>query len=524
MRRILHGLALGMLVGGLVGLVEGHLAPSLAGEPRAARLLGLALLDGLVGTCVGGVLGALRSRRGPATWPGSATAALAVIWCLGASLALGAASDGLAILAPENERARHLASAPAPIESGGKVVVLVTLDTVRADALEHMPLLAARADRGLSFENARSPSAWTLPAIASIQTGLPYPEHGAAQQGQVGDQMMRTGLHPERAVLAQELQARGFATASVVTNPFNGMRYGFDRGFDHSWELSRQALRRHAFRRSLLLRPFVRPSFDRAAEIGEIASDVLDAWGDGQFFLWLHYLDAHAPYSADPGRFDPLGECALPDCFDSWGRVRSGELELSDTEKARVRELYVNDLGYLDVQLEAVLSRLDPARTLLVVTADHGEGFWEGPSIEHGGTFREPEVAVPLIVTGPGVPAQVSSRPVDTTAIFSAVLSWVDGQGLDALDPRGSPMTTPLGSLLFAQGSGCTDGTHKLLLGPEGATLYDLSADPAEKRDVAAQRPDAVERLRGCADKGQRPSDPGPTLDLQALRAMGYID
>jgi len=524
MRGLVHGLAAGMVLGCALGAFEGWVAPSLAGETRADRILGLMLLDGAVSSLVGGLVGAALTRRRPVRLPRLATWASVVLVGLGLSLALGTARDGLALLGPENERIRALGEPPASIEPGGRAVVLVSLDTVRADALEHMPHLQARAGQGLEFVNARSPSSWTLPAMASVHTGLPYPDHGAAQASQLGGQPARTGLHRERAALAEELKERDFSTAAVTTNPFNGMRYGLDRGFDHSWELSRDSLRRHALRRALFFRLLLPPLQDRGARVSDRAEQVLSAWSGGQYFLWLHYLDAHAPYSSDPSGFDAFGPCELPDCFDDWSGVRRGTTVLDEADRERVRGLYRSDLGYLDAQLERVLRGLDLERTLVIITADHGEGFWEGPSIEHGGTFREPEVAVPLVVLAPGLAPARIERPVDTTAVFDAMLSWVDGDGLGPLAPDGAPMTTAMGSLLFGQGSACTDGRFKLVFGSATPVLYDLNSDPEETRDVSAFHPEAVDALSACARRGLGGGEPGPALDARALHTMGYED
>jgi hypothetical protein len=519
-----EGAALGLLLGLLLGLADGLLAPALAGERSGERLIGLLALDGALLMVLGGLLGTIRGR----TWRRVTWAALAVVVLAAGFIGLrGGVTAGA--LRTEHHQAWRL-SRPLPAlgrTPDARPVLLISLDTVRADALAHMPLLSARAEGALRFTQVRSASSWTLPAMASLHTGLPFPEHGAAQMSDLGGAMVRTRLAPSVPTLAEQLQQDGYINAAVVTNPFNGIRYGFHRGFDRFTDLSRLALRRYALRRSSLLR-LVSPSVtDVGAQVTDAGITLLSALVGGRYLLWLHYLDAHAPYAIDPASLDPLARCELPDCFNGWSEVRQGKLTLSEGEKSRIREMYEADLRYLDIQLDRLLSeaqRLGVLQdALVVITADHGEAFWERGEVEHGSSFHEAQVRIPLLIWQPGRAGQTVSHSVGLDDVAGAVLSWTGGGDLAALEPGSPDQQVPMGSLLFsADGVACADGRHKAVQ-TERLRVYDTVADPLEQTDISQSQPGIAQGFAACLRRRDAPQVSAP-FDIAGLQALGYID
>jgi arylsulfatase A-like enzyme len=211
---------------------------------------------------------------------------------------------------------------------------------------------------------------------------------------------------------------------------------------------------------------------------------------------------------------------------------------LDQAERAQVRTLYQTDLAYLDEQLDRLLTGWEEAgimeHSLVLVLADHGEAFWQptadgSEEVEHGGSFREELIRVPLLVWVPGRTGQERSEAVDLTAVKPAVLSWVDGLGLGPLDSE-ADMHTPLGSLLFADGvEGCTDGRSKLVRhaafpGRPGAAsmeFYDLEADPQELRPRSGGAPS---EWIDCIEEARQTVGQGVSGDIGALRVLGYVD
>lgn len=524
----------GALVGGGAGVVLGAslgLAEAAATDLRlegsfAGAVLALAPLDAAILGALGAVVGLFRPRP----WgrlPVAAAALLAlpvlVLSWRGAGVVAAGTDELLAVWRQDRPPPRLTGAADDP------VVVLISLDTVRADLLSPatMPLLARRAEAGLVHTVARVPSPWTLPAMAAALTGLHWPDHGAAVRAPSGGW---TGLSPDAPVLAKGLADRGFVTAAVVTNFFLAPRYGFHRGFDRFANLSRRRLVAEGLRRAALLRPVVPPASDSARAVTDTALAWLDRLRGGRSFLWLHYLDAHAPYQADDADRDAPADCALPGCFHAWDAVRTGRTTLDDGDRARVRALYDADARYLDREVDRFLRGVEDAglgeRALIVLVGDHGEAFWEGGEVEHGGSFSETVLRVPLVVWAPGRAPARSDRAVDVTAIPGAVLDWVDGRGLGGLEPEGPAARTPLGSTLFGEPRvGCTDGAGKLVRRMDGrAQAWDLAADPTERRDVAGSRPDLVAGLSGCVPAVPAAAPLAVRDDARALQALGYAD
>ena len=528
MKRLATGVewaALGLLIGLLIGLLDGFLAPALAGERTGERLVGLLALDGALVMALGGLLGLLAGRTAwrAVTWP-----ALAVVLIGSGVLGLRGGVTTAALRSEHHQAWRLQRPLPAlGVTAGARPVILISLDTVRADALLQMPSLQARSAKALTYTQARSNSAWTLPSMASLHTGLPYPEHGAAQMSDLAGAMVRTRLAPSVPTLAEQLQQSGYINAAVVTNPFNGIRYGFHRGFDRFTDLSRLALRRYALRRSSLLR-LVSPSItDLGAQVTDAGIAQLTALAGGEYLLWLHYLDAHAPYAIAPATLDPLAPCALPDCFNGWSEVRQGHLELTEEEQQRVRQMYDADLRYLDAELERLLSAaeslgvLDDA--LVVITADHGEAFWERGEVEHGSSFHEAQVRIPLVVFEPGRPGAIVEHSVGLDDIAPAILSWVSGGDLVALEPGRPDQQVPMGSLLFSEdGLACSDGHHKATQ-TDRLRLYDLAADPLEQNDLSRREPAIARAFTSCLRRRQAPQISAP-FDIAGLKALGYIE
>ena len=478
-------LAATLVLGVVLGALEGALATPRIGEPWTQRVLAVVVVDLALAGGLGLVLGALAAllpRDRPLTAWTRAASGVPVFLVALVAFALYTGRDTL-----EAELgAGWTSELPLPriASPGARPVVLVTLDTTRADALDHMPRLAARAQDGLVYERASSTAPWTLPAMASLHTGLPVHETGAGRRAPDGPNHLRSGLADDVPLLAERLRSRGYVTAAVITNPYLGPRYGFHRGFDRFHDVTRAALLSGALRRSLVLRQ-VLPAVDER-QVFPRAAEQLPALVDGHGFLWVHAIEAHAPYEAT----EDDGPCELPRCFGDWGAVRKGGPE---PDRALVRELYEADLRREDEALDRFLSQV-PANVLVLVTADHGEEFWEHGGFEHGRTFDDEVIRVPLVVLNSGrAPGRVE-RHVDLLGVHEAIVAWADGGDLGPLEPDGPDAQTPLASILFGpEASACTDG-HTLWLESECAP------GPLPEND------------------GRLPED------LTVLRSLGYVD
>jgi len=382
-----------------------------------------------------------------------------------------------------------LAAKPAPPPS----VILLTLDTTRADALgAGTPVLSALAARGTRWNQAVTPTPLTLPAHASLLTGLVPPEHGLRDNG--------TAVLPKDVpTLAAVFSARGYATAAFVASRVLDRRFGLARGFGHYDDKA------------------------PAEQIGEYGypernarqmTDAALAWlGKRQagkpFFLWVHYYDPHAPY--DPPGMDP----------------RAGE-----------RQRYAGEVAYMDREIGRLLARL-PANSLIAAVADHGEALGEHGERTHGIFLYQSTMQVPLILPGPGVPrGKAVAETAPTVRLASTLLRLSGGAGApaagfgEALPGLGGKPAAPvylesrfpLSAYGWSPLEGMFDGRWKLIVAPR-PELYDLGADPKETRNLLNDQREQARRLKGALQTAQRSfktrkaeaADPELARSLQSL-------
>jgi arylsulfatase A-like enzyme len=452
-------------------------------------------------------------------------------------------------------------------------VVLISIDTLRADHLGSYgdahgltPHLDQLARDGLSFDQAMSASPWTLPAMASLFTGLYPRHHGAGVITNGRTPLGRSALPSGSWTLTTALQEQGYRTHAVVTSPYLALRYGFGNGFD-SYEnvtIESEAFLSFADTTAVRLFDWVRPDLI-IGDRGESVSRRAQRWlatveSDRPFFLWLHYIDPHPPYSrAGATRHKSMrGDLSfgMEDAHASTialtspdvARLRSGEIRLNAEEKEAVRELYRAEVASVDSAVGLVLDTLREQGlqddTLVVCVADHGEEFWEHGSVEHGHTVYEELVRVPLLMRWPGhLPAGRHVAPlVRVIDIVPTVLDLLglpqparlDGASMAAVwnGTEAAPRSALVENLLFAEERvALRTADEKYIRWDSGREeVYDLRNDPQELRDVAAITGTAeplrlvYAELERDREKTARPVT-APVLDERtraALRALGY--
>ncbi|HEX6852404.1 MAG TPA: sulfatase-like hydrolase/transferase [Candidatus Polarisedimenticolaceae bacterium] len=371
-----------------------------------------------------------------------------------------------------------LAACACSGERPARGVLFVTLDTTRADRLgaygyasASTPNLDALAARGVRFAQAQSTAPITLPAHASMFTGLYPPVHGVRYNGtfRVAD---------ERTTLAEVLKGAGFDTAAVpAAFPVaadTGLAQGFDRYEDLFSGPDRASLPDTAQR--------------SAADVSRLGEAWLREHARGRFFLWLHYYDPHDPY-----------EPPAPWNARFQGRPYDGEIAYVDNEVGRVLRA-LTELGALD-------------DTLIVVAGDHGEGLGDHREPTHKNLVYQSTMHVPLIVKPPGRSvARVVEEPVSLVDLMPTVLDYagvpapaeVQGVSLrpaiagDAATRRPLYFESLAGALSFgwAPLHGLRRGPYKFIEAPT-PELYDLGADPGESSNLHGTHAEVAADLRG---------------------------
>ncbi len=412
-----------------------------------------------------------------------------------ALLALGAVAAWFYVHSPETPGG-------APRDAGRTNVLLVTIDTLRADRTggRLTPSLNALAARGTRFLNARSPVPLTLPAHASLMTGLLPPRHGVRMNG-----VHR--LSPAVPTLATTLDAAGYQTGTIVGAYVLDRRFGLARGFD---TYDAEIPRREEIAGEL-----------EAERRGDIVADRAIAWlkgrhPDAPFFLWMHLYDPHAPYEPPASWLERAG-----------GQRYDGEVAYADAQLGRV--------------IDALQASGQADRTLVIVTGDHGESLGEHGEPTHGLLVYEGAVRIPLVVAGPGVPRAERADAASLVDVLPTVLRLLGfqpaaaGDGRDLLARKAEDAEAEVyleteypDAAGFAPLRALVDGRWKYVGGAEPAELYDLSVDPSERRDVSGAHRGVVDamaqRVRAMT-AGAAPSTivaPSPEV-AERLRALGYV-
>ncbi len=385
-------------------------------------------------------------------------------------------------------------------------VLLVTVDTLRADRLGiyggavATPHLDRLAREGAFFPSAFAQSPLTLPSHSSILTGTYPTYHGVRDNG-------RFRLPDSMDTLAEILKRAGFATAAFVGAFPVDSRFGLAQGFDRYDDDFGGARGRLVF----------------AERKAEVVVEAARAWmkvhESARTFTWVHLFDPHAPYSP-------------PEPFDT-----------------AYADKYDGEVAYVDHVLESLFDSVG-ADTLVVVTADHGEGLGEHGESTHSLFIYDSTLRVPLILRGPGVPpgtiVKDDARSIDIVPTILDLLghsgdcAHCQGRSLvpaiegGALAPVATYAETyfPRLNLGWSELRSLRKGKWKLIAAPE-PELYDLSSDPGELDNVAPTHPDEVRGLSSAlADLEAATAGPEASASaerepdartLSILRSLGYL-
>ncbi|MCP4204635.1 MAG: sulfatase-like hydrolase/transferase [bacterium] len=452
-------------------------------------------------------------------------------------------------------------------------ILLITVDTLRADHLSSYgypratsPVIDALAAEGVLFENASVQWPKTGPSFASIFTATYPKDNGIVRK--VG-----IPLPQGFRMLPEVLKDQGYETHAVVSNGAVGSEFGFGQGFDtylESWKT-----------------PPPTPEADNtaAATVNALANAIIEGLnGEKPYFLWVHYLDPHAPYT-------PPGEWSDRFQDDEWysdepkiairrDRPRMQMTGIGSSQVLDDRDdlgfyiaRYDAEIAYADHHIGRLLETLEAKglldNTLTAFTSDHGESLGEHHYyFDHGRFGFQTCVRVPFIIHFPGiVPPGVDREPVELINLTPTLLeaagvdlddgSWMQGHSLEPRLWQEAPAPSAPMIAFTEAGYGenrkwlkvvrdrrfkltnATVSSDQRWIGGEGVPwiLYDLDNDPEELENVAERFPRELQRLRRqLRDWWNAPAfeveidedDGGEAREMdettrEQLKALGYL-
>lgn len=444
------------------------------------------------------------------------------------------------------------------LRNGKPNVLLISLDTLRADHLscygyerKTSPYIDLLVKDGILFDRCFSHASYTLPSHVSMLTGLNPVKH------KVFSSVMHS-LDPSMITLADRLREKGYLTAAVTGGGIMGSFYGFPKGFDSYNER------------------LTRIQGTTAQKIGELAVSWLEKNGDKPFFLFLHTYQIHGPFLPPP----PYKASFLePEQVDINSRklndligdaYRNYFIPLTDQQRKNLVALYDAEILYTDeVMLEPVFKSLKDQdlydNTMIIVTSDHGEEFYDHGGWLHGHTLYNELINVPLIIKFPhnrfsGKTFENIVRSIDILPTIlqelgiGLVQSEIDGKSLIKIIQKKENEDRVFFSeikyaSIFPDQIASNSGDFKMLLNKsytdahynyfstpppsrKDIELYDLLTDFEEKNNIARQKNSEVskimESIARYLQQGEYTTEDGRKIKLdervkEQLRALGYL-
>lgn len=440
----------------------------------------------------------------------------------------------------------------------GPSVILIVLDTVRADSLSmyindisRTPNLEKFSEKALLYNNCKAPSPWTLPSHASLFTGLYPVQHGAHYKlkKSTGRFHIPDPLENKYQTLSEIFYKNGYTTALNASNPIFSSNLGLNQGFEIINNLKGIG--------TLYIAPFkplfhvfcaftgVLPKyflFYRTAEdINKTTCNILGKINDKPLFLFINYMDAHAPYSPEYAKRNLLKHFQT-----QWAKLtflyhqKFNNLYKDEMDHI-LQSLYHGEIGYLDRQLGSLFAKLkkqglyDPS--LIVVTSDHGELLGEHGYYYHKVPMYEGVLHIPLLIKFPFSRITGDNQTIlSLQEVFKMILKECS---LD-LSPKNNIDKNKL--YLVSEFFHTTTGTHRVIFDEtykymeyenKKPELYNYRQDPLEQFNLIGTETHLQNTLKKKLEMWKRKHEVlnenknragTNSKDIEeALRALGYI-
>ena len=464
----------------------------------------------------------------------------------------GAAGAAAAYLGRES-LARWMGTLSGKSVSDRPHVILIGLDTLRADSLGcygygrgTSPNIDTFSESGVLYANTMSQSNWTLPAFASLFTGLMPHQHTAGLPINNDDGTMPTPVPRALPVLPEMLKELGYYTAAVTGGAYLSRTAGFDRGFDEFHEIGIKQSRNSGEYQNDLPK-----QLEKATEL------VYDLHKTERLFLFLHSYECHHPYIPPPSIVNAMDPdyAGLPLTGDINQDLATFGAQFTEREIARLKTFYDAEIFFSDRLLSLFFDTLDNLKifddSLIIFTSDHGTEFFDHGSWKHGHTNLHNElIGVPMIIKYPGghQTGVVNDRIARLVDIVPTILSDVLGIADVPEGIEGIPLSQPLprrramseavmhkhGMRLFS----LRDNGIKYIAdnSDNSVTAFNLADDPREWQDIADEFPEISSEVALAAanaealfvtnlenmQQGERETINAE--DFKLMRDLGYME
>jgi arylsulfatase A-like enzyme len=442
-------------------------------------------------------------------------------------------------------------------------IFLLTVESLRPDHMgsytgerDTTPNLDAFARESVVYEDAHSVTSWTLASHASMFTGLYPTAHGAVES--------RSRLDGEIATLADLLAQHGYQTAGFASGPYLARRHNLSQGFEY-YDDSPATVGTQGGAHDDVTNPSLESAiihflFDRRYK-------VFDRYRDPErpLFLFAYYWDPHYDYIPPP----PFNTMFVEEGaerigvrgYESSGLVTS---KISPAELSYVLSQYDGEIRFTDFYLGRFFEVLKKAglweNSVVIVTSDHGEEFFDHGKKGHKNSLYSESVHVPLIIKHPrSARTGRDSRLVSLVDLFPTILELAGAevpsahQAMSLLDLDPDPDRSIFFELLSTLYHRLTDGEgfvrddeewlavrrgdSKLVVVPADRRieLYRVSTDRGEQEDIAGDEPQMVADLQSTLDAfreesrllaqggGEEQADLDPE-QIERLRELGYLE
>jgi hypothetical protein len=312
-------------------------------------------------------------------------------------------------------------------------VILIVIDALRADHLgcygyprEISPETDKLAKEGIIFKNMLAQSSWTKPATASILTGLYPKSHGASGGNRI----------PEQVNLLPEILGKyGYRSYAFTANSFTSKAYGFDQGFGKFYFFQENVKK---YESNIHIRS------DQLSHF--ISKFILQLEDTNKNFIYIHYMDPHYPYTPKDKFFSRSNKREFTTSFPLQKSVLSlpgeeGHSIIQEAINAYDDEILFNDkmIGRL---MQTLKNKNMYSNSIIIITSDHGEEFFEHGNCEHGNSLYDEVLKVPLIIRLPDKIHKTIVEIANQVDILPTILSLLkkpipkDIEGINLLDNK----------------------------------------------------------------------------------------